>query len=143
MKKRLATLVLSLPLLFVGVAVANGQETCPEGDGWVKVDGLSGLIYTFDVPEGYEVADNCYKASTTVVYGSGDTVESSVWNKDDCPGARGCNLQELSHASFRLVKIDNPPEEEPEEPEQPRKEDVPAEEPQVQSAPSGFVGEGK
>ncbi len=81
------------------------SETCPEGDGWVKYDGLSGLSFTMpsdDIPDGYYVTDNCYKAGNTVVYGSGDTVESTVWNKDGCPGKRGCAYQELSHASFKL-----------------------------------------
>jgi hypothetical protein len=89
----------------------NGQETCPKtGNGWVKVDDLSGLTYTFtDIPYGYEVTDNCYKAGTSVVYGSGPTVTSTVWNKEGCTKVgRGCNYQELSHASFKLAKKDTP-----------------------------------
>lgn len=102
-------------LLFLVIGVAanaeelDTQETCPnttfteEDGGWVKVDGLSGTTYTFDVPDGFEVTDNCYKASTTVVYGTGDTVTSTVTNHKG-------KVQELSHASFFLVPIEIPEE---------------------------------
>lgn len=90
---------LALPVL------ANGQDTCPEGDGWVKVDGLDGQTYTFDVPEGFEVTDNCFKAGNDLMFGSGSTVENTtVFNQNG-------KLRDISHASFLLVEIEE--EEEP------------------------------
>lgn len=103
----------------------RGQETCPKDAPWVKVDDLSGFSYTFDVPDGYTVTDNCYKASTNVVYGSGDTVET-----DD--------KFELSHASFKLEKLPDIPDD-PEEPEEPEEPETP-EEPEVPVTPVVPVG---
>jgi hypothetical protein len=98
----LALILVLVPAAFaapvqVGNAVAN---VCPEGDGWVKVDGLSGYEYTYTPPEGYVVTDNCYKHSTYVHYGSGSTVEADwhwlIWRYV---------RHELSHASFLLVPV--------------------------------------
>lgn len=79
------------------------QETCPNTDfdpvtgGWVKVDGLDGFTYTFtDIPDGFEVTENCHKRATIVVYGTGPTVTSP-------------DKFELSHASFFLVPKEVPP----------------------------------
>jgi hypothetical protein len=131
MKKLLLSL-LALPLVIGSVAMATGQETCPEGGEWVKVDNLSGLTYTHQVSEGFKITENCYKAGTTVVYGSGATVTSTVWNKEGCPDEHGCNYKELSHASFKIVKDDKPEEpEEPEVPEEPKEEEPTEETPEV------------
>ena len=81
------------------------QETCNEGNGWVKVDGLSGTVFTYTAPDGYLVAETCYKASTTVIYDTIAppqqvvTVVSEVYNQNE-------QVQELSHASFLLVVVD-------------------------------------
>lgn len=81
------------------------QETCNEGNGWVKVDGLSGTSFTYTAPEGFAVAGTCYKASTTVIYDTIAppqqivTVVSEVYNQNE-------QVQELSHASFLLVVLD-------------------------------------
>lgn len=84
------------------------QETCPGGDGWVKVDNLDGLTYTYDVAEGMEVTDNCYKHATYVHYGTGDTVTADEHCGWEWTG-RGlkwvCKAHELSHASFYLVPV--------------------------------------
>lgn len=105
MKKIILSLVILAGVIWSFDALVGAkQETCPKDAPWTKVDGLSGFTYTFDVPEGYEVTDNCYKASTDVVYGSGDTVEAQ-------------DKYELSHASFKLVEVEQP--EQPEEPEEP------------------------
>ncbi|RJR24374.1 DUF4215 domain-containing protein [Candidatus Microgenomates bacterium] len=87
------------------------QEVCPEGEGgWVKVDGLSSLYYFYTAPTGKLVSNTCYKAGNTVVYGeitppaSPVTVSSTVFNQDGCTEiGSGCNYQNLSHASFKLV----------------------------------------
>ena len=127
MNKLTITLILAILALFVWrVAIVDAkQETCPKDAPWTKVDGLSGFTYTFTVPEGYEVTDNCYKASTDVVYGSGDTV--TVEDK-----------YELSHASFKLVEKEEPeppvepPVTPPEEPKTPKE---PTPEPPVEPTP--------
>jgi len=105
----LLSLLFSL-VLTVGAfaAPAPQQDTCPEGGDWVKVDGIDAQSYSFDPPEGFTVGDNCYKAGNTLVSGSGDTVESTVWNKEGCPDAEGCNYQNISHASFELIPDEDP-----------------------------------
>lgn len=81
---------------------ANGQETCPHTGDWTKIDDLSGISYTYNAPEGKLIAEWCYKASTTVNYGTVSppqnsvTVTSTVKNQND-------KIQDLSHASFRLI----------------------------------------
>ena len=127
----LKTLIISLFVVVAvgmyGTGTVSAQAAvCPEGNDWIKVDNLSGLSYTFtNIPDGYKVTDNCYKAATSVVYGSGATVTSAVFNSPQgitctAPGLPhpGCNLQDLSHASFRLEKITNPddPQDDPDVP---------------------------
>jgi hypothetical protein len=117
--------LLILPLLVFSILLtsplgisqisANGQETCPDTGDWTKIEPLDGLSYTLNAPSGYMIAETCYKASTTVVYQdvlppvSSVEIHSSVWNKPECTEVgEGCSLQDLSHASMRLVKIQNP-----------------------------------
>lgn len=108
--------VLLVPV--AGLATGGGQDTCPEGNGWVKVDGLSGLSYTYTPPEGYTVSQNCMKVgSHDPVIGSGPTVtNSTLFNSPGnlpngavctAPGVpvNGCALQNISHASFLLVPV--------------------------------------
>ncbi|MFA5623061.1 MAG: hypothetical protein WC981_02430 [Candidatus Dojkabacteria bacterium] len=83
----------------------NGQDTCPEtGGGWVKMDHLSGTTYDYTAPAGKLVAEVCYKASTQVIYYdvippmSPVTVISTVKNQNN-------KVQDISHASFRLVDV--------------------------------------
>jgi hypothetical protein len=122
---KIVALATAIALTIPAVAFATGQEVCPDGGDWVKVDGLSGLTYTHEAPDGYEVTDNCYKAATSVVYGTGETVTSTIKNP------RGKCCQDLSHASFKLAKIEQPPVEDEEEPE----EEAPAEENPVEETP--------
>jgi hypothetical protein len=78
------------------------QETCPKDAGWTKVDGLTGKSYSFNSSSDKLIVEWCYKASTTVKYGSvyppssSYTVESSVKDKNQ-------EIQNLSDASFRLI----------------------------------------
>lgn len=132
--KRLFAIFAVMSLVVVGgVASANGQETCPEGNGWTKVDNLSGLTYTFTPPVGFEVVESCYKASTSVVFGTSATVTSEVFNSPQgvtCTEVgvphQGCNYQELSHASFLVRAVTDPNDpEEPEDPEVPETPDTP------------------
>lgn len=108
MKRGIIAVLAALGILLTAVtmgaappASAAGQETCPKDAPWVKVDGLSGTSFTYTPPAGYTVADNCYKASTAVHYGSGQTVTSTVTNHNG-------KVQNLSHASFKLVEIEDP-----------------------------------
>ncbi len=83
----------------------QGQDTCPSTGDWHKVDDLSGKTFVYSAPYGKAVAEVCYKASTTVVQYDVEppmqtvTVESSVKNQND-------KVQDLSHASFRLVDFE-------------------------------------
>lgn len=99
----LLTIIL-LGLFFIKSVEATGQETCPNSEPWVKVDNLDGFSYTFTPPSGYHVTDNCYKHSTYVHYGTGDTVTADYhW---ECNPWWNCRLKhyELSHASFKLER---------------------------------------
>lgn len=113
---------LLLPTMSAMAAPANdvaltNSGTCPDGGDWVKVDGLSGLTYTYTPPEGYEVSENCMKVgSHDPNYGSGPTVtNNTLYNSPGgatctAPGVphAGCSLQSISHASFKLVPIEEP-----------------------------------
>lgn len=119
----LATLLVFYLLLFTvnfGASATFNPGVCPDSGGWVKVDGLSGLHYEFNVPAGYTVTDNCYKAGDFVVYGTGSNVVSGVFNSPQgavciAPGIphNGCNYLDLSHASFLLVELSTPPDDPP------------------------------
>lgn len=93
------------------------QHVCPDGGEWTKVDGLSDLTYTFTVPTGFVVVENCMKVGDhDPVFGTGNTVtNTTLFNS---PGGvtctalgvphNGCTLQNISHASFRLQLITSP-----------------------------------
>ncbi len=109
MKTKLVTslmLVMAMLLALAGPVLAaprsNGQETCPDGDGWVKVDGLGGYDYTYTPPAGYHVTQNCYKHGTYVHYGSGPTVSADTHLVCNSQGNCREIRYELSHASFLL-----------------------------------------
>jgi hypothetical protein len=103
--KRLVALIVLFVMMLPGIALAdhrdnhNPQETCPDSDGWVKVDGLDGFSYTFEpaIPDGQEIdtVESCYKAGQIVEYGNSLTV-----TRESDP--------ELSHASFRVTFRDIP-----------------------------------
>lgn len=111
----LATLILIVfsAGLLISQAKATGQETCPDGDGWVKVDDLSDYSFTY-VPDGdYIITDNCYKHATYVHFGTGDTVEADEhcsWEWVGWQLKYKCKTHELSHASFKLEKVEEEPE---------------------------------
>ena len=105
-----------LLLLAVSVAEASGgQQVCPQGGGWVKVDGLDDPSYFYVPPAGSLVAEFCYKAGTSVVFHDVEPPQGSVTVRSEIPaggpfgwlcyvypGSGFC--KDLSHASFRLVQ---------------------------------------
>jgi hypothetical protein len=117
--KKILFFVFVAAALFTAAAVsaapaAAPQDTCPEGGGWVKVDGLSGLSYTFAIPDGYEVIENCMKVGNhDPLFGTGNIVENTtLFNSPQgvtctAPGVphQGCALQKISHASFLIAPI--------------------------------------
>ena len=87
-------------------AISGGvpAETCPATGDWVKVDDLSGLLYTYTALEGQLIAESCYKAgSHTPFFQTYDPALSSVTVTSTLLNPQGNAAQELSHASFRLV----------------------------------------
>jgi len=93
-------------------AVQGGvpAETCPPtGGDWVKIDSLSGTSYPYIAPAGKLVAEVCYKASTTVNYYDVIPNMQTVLVVSTVMNPQGNAIQDLSHASFRL--IDEPEEE--------------------------------
>lgn len=124
--KKFSIVVIALLFIFIAIPVsAQGQDTCPVGDGWVKIEPLSGLSYEYTAPEGKLIAESCYKVgSHDPVFQTYDpaqssvTVTSTLFNSPGgaictAPGVPepGCAYQDLSHASFRL--IDDPGTETP------------------------------
>lgn len=97
------TFGLLVGLLAIGPASAAAADVCPDGDGWVKYEGLDGLSFTIpeeDIPEGYEVTENCMKVgSHDPVFGSGTTVENTTLTNQNG------KLQDISHASFLLQQV--------------------------------------
>jgi len=84
MRKLLIATVL-LVMLTVGVGVASaGQEVCPNGAGWTKVDApdstISGTTISFSIPTGTTVTAVCVKASTDIHNWAGTATAHFSWN---------------------------------------------------------------
>jgi hypothetical protein len=88
-------------LILLNPVFAQGQETCPATGDWIKVDGLSGDEFMYTAPEGYLVAETCYKAGTNVVFQAVNPPQASVTVISTVGN-------DLSHASFRLVEAPTP-----------------------------------
>jgi hypothetical protein len=93
--------------LFLAPADAQAcTNVCPSGDGWEKIEGLSGYEYTYTAPEGKVITDTCYKhASYDPHYEeinppSSEVTVTADWHGDKHP--------ELSHASFKLEDYSEP-----------------------------------
>jgi hypothetical protein len=83
----------------------QGQETCPDGGGWLKIEPIDALTYEYTAPDGQLIAEVCYKASTEVIYidiedAASYEFVSTVTNKNG-------ELQEISHVSVRLITDDS------------------------------------
>jgi hypothetical protein len=79
----------------------QGQETCPDGGGWLKIEPIDALTYEYTAPDGQLIAEVCYKASNDVIYidiedAASYEFVSTVKNKNG-------ELQEISHVSVRLI----------------------------------------
>ena len=92
----------------------QASETCPSGDGWVKIEGLKGTSFTYEAKDGKLIKEWCYKAGSDNGPGGVEsgvleipvpsyTVTSTFWNPPKT------NLLDLSHASFLLVDAPPPP----------------------------------
>jgi len=80
---------------------AQGQEVWPNtGNGWIKFDNLSGFVFTYTAPNGYLVAESCYKAATEVVYETYDPPQKSI--------VITTFRHEISHVSVRIVPEPTP-----------------------------------
>jgi len=113
-------------LMILNPVFAQGQETCPNGGGWIKVDGLSGTSYTYTAPEDKLIAETCYKAGTVVEY---DTI---------IPPQKTVTVIstvgfDLSHASFRLV---DEPQPSPTPTDEPTPSPTPTDEPTPSPTPT-------
>lgn len=90
------------------VVTAAAQETCKANDGWIKLDGLSGLTLTITAPAGKVIVGVCAKSSTNVVTIALDpgqasyTIESGTGPWAGFVNGNG-RAQELSHASYLLA----------------------------------------
>mgnify|MGYP000867191364 CR=1 FL=1 len=85
----------------VRTVTAQGQEVCPNtGNGWIKFDNLSGFVFTYTAPDGYLVAESCYKAATEVVYETYEPPQKSI--------VITTFRHEISHVSVRIVPEPTP-----------------------------------
>lgn len=100
------SMAFALMLSVVNMPVSGqGQEVCPSGNGWVKVEPLSGHSYEYTAPDGKLVAEFCYKAGADNEQSGG-----GVHYEDVDPPASQVTINNkfkpaLSHASFRLVDV--------------------------------------
>lgn len=109
------TLIAAITVIFSAFYVmqnnvsAQGQETCPQTGDWVKVDNINAQSYEYTAPEGKQIVETCYKASTTLVYKDIEPpltevkIESKVLNPEENA------YHNISHASFRLEDISETP----------------------------------
>ena len=80
---------------------AQAQEVCPNtGNGWIKFDNLCGFVFTYTAPDGYLVAESCYKAATEVVYETYEPPQKSI--------VITTFRHEISHVSVRIVPEPTP-----------------------------------
>ncbi|HSM23966.1 MAG TPA: hypothetical protein VK856_03805, partial [Anaerolineaceae bacterium] len=42
----------------------QASETCPSGDGWVKIEGLNETSFTYEAEDGKLIKEWCYKAGS-------------------------------------------------------------------------------
>lgn len=100
-------------LAFLALAVGKiqtvkaSQEVCPNSSPWIKVDHLDSKTYTYTVPEGKKVVQWCWKASTTVEYGTAGTPSTSTVTVKSTAKNKWGHIQDLSHASFKLEDVNN------------------------------------
>lgn len=96
-------LIAMATLFLMNPVFAQAQDTCPATGDWVKIEGLAGKEYFYTAPEGYLIAETCYKAGTNLVFKSINPPQSSVTVISTVGN-------DLSHASFRLVAAPTPTE---------------------------------
>ena len=94
-------LMVATALILMNPVFAQGQETCPAGGDWVKVEGLSGDEFTYTAPEGKLIAETCYKAGTELEFNTISPPRKTV----TVISTVGFDL---SHASFKLVNAPDP-----------------------------------
>ncbi len=94
----------TLGLAPVAALATQPSFICPEtGNGWVKTDGVSGQTATYSAPDGFLIAEVCYKAGTnssTYLVGPLSTVVivSTLVNN-------GGQVADISHYSVRLIPV--------------------------------------
>lgn len=106
----IGALVLALGLVAVGTSSASAtQETCPDGTGgWVKTEPVDLPSTVATAPDGFLIAEVCYKAATSVSTYDVDpdaasvTITSTLLNN-------GGQIANISHYSLRLVTAPPPP----------------------------------
>lgn len=94
-----------------GALVASGgmaagvqpSFTCPDGSGWMKVDGPFGQTVFAPAPDGQLIVEVCYKAGTSqatyiVEPVEGVSITSTLVNN-------GGQVADISHYSVRLVPV--------------------------------------
>jgi hypothetical protein len=111
MFKKMLGATAALMLAFGGVALtaipagATGQDTCPDGGGWTKIEPIDALTYTYNAPSGQLITEVCYKAANDVIIT--DIADAASYEFVSTVENDNEELQEISHVS---VKLTDPPD---------------------------------
>ena len=95
----ITAIVVGLLIAVMGVAFANGQETCPTGLGWTKVEApdstINGTTISFSIPVDKIVTAVCVKASTNIYNWTGIATAHFSWNIG--------GQYDVSHYSYYMI----------------------------------------
>jgi hypothetical protein len=111
---KLVIIAIALVLLTGALYMLNDQvlaqaaDTCPEGGGWYKVDGINAQTFEYDAGSARVVVETCYKAGTVLVFDVIDPPQQVVLLISDVENPQGNAYQDISHASFRLQVASTP-----------------------------------
>jgi LPXTG-motif cell wall-anchored protein len=97
-----ATTVSSAHATGGGHGSGKGQEVCPSGDGWRKIDGLSGTSFTVQAAESRLIVEVCVKAATKVETFTVDPPVTSLLVQSPATNVKG-KTQDISHVSVREI----------------------------------------
>ena len=100
MKKRYLIIPVLIGLLLFGAVSAFAQETCPDGNGWVKID--SDDLSSYPVPG---AVDYCFKAGSDASQGCVGGI-FSTWPP---PVDNYCDLSHWSYKAGETTPTPTPP----------------------------------
>jgi hypothetical protein len=85
------------------------DPVCEHGEGWEKKDNLTGITYFYTAPEDKLIAETCYYSASKAFYADINPPVSSITIQSEKTNDNG-EIQEISHATFRLIDKPTTPE---------------------------------